>query len=323
MSQKINRKNYWADKRVLVTGGEGFLGKHLIELLEKKSPKEIITPKHKDYDLREFSACLKICKNADIVIHLAANVGGIGYNRTYPGTLFYDNLLLSAQMMEASRLKGTCKYVAIGTVCCYPKITPVPFTEKNFWKGYPEETNAPYGLAKKMQLVQSQAYRQQYGFNSIFLIPTNLYGPGDKYNPDQSHVIPALIKKIVEAKRAGDNHVGVWGTGKATREFLYVKDCAKAILMATEKYNKSEPVNIGSGKEISIKKLVKIICEIVGFKGSIVWDSSKPDGQPRRCLDVSKAKREFSFKATTEIKKGLKMTIDDYLVNCERNNDQR
>lgn len=317
MKKIRNLKDYWADKRVLVTGGEGFLGKHLVELLKKKSPKKIIIPSHEDFDLRELSNCKKICKNIDIVIHLAANVGGIGYNQKYPGTLFYDNLLLNAQMMEAARLGGISKYVAIGTVCCYPKITPVPFKEANLWNGYPEETNAPYGLAKKMQLVQSQAYRQQYGFNSIFLVPTNLYGPGDKFNPNQSHVIPALIKKIVDAKKAGDDHIDVWGTGKATREFLYAGDCARAILEATEKYNKSVPVNIGSGKEISIKRLVKQICEIVGFKGKVVWDNSKPDGQPRRHLDTTKAKKEFGFMAKVGFDEGLRRTIEWY-INHER-----
>lgn len=317
MSKKINLKNYWADKRVLVTGGQGFLGKHLIELLKKESPKKLIIPSHKDHDLKDFSTCKKLCKNIDVVIHLAANVGGIGYNQNYPGTLFYDNLLLSTQMMEAARLSGISKYVAIGTVCCYPKITPVPFKEVNFWNGYPEETNASYGFAKKMQLIQSQAYRQQYGFNSIFLVPTNLYGPGDKFNPNQSHVIPALIKKIVDAKKAGDNHIDVWGTGKATREFLYVEDCARAILKATEKYNKSEPINVGSGKELSIKKLVRLICKIVDFKGEVFWDSSKPDGQPRRCLDTTKAKKEFGFKSKVNFEEGLRRTIEWYL-NHER-----
>lgn len=314
-------KNYWEGKRVLVTGGEGFLGKHVIALLKDLSPKKIIIPKHKDYDLRELSACKKVCKNTDIIIHLAANVGGIGYNRNYPGTLFYDNILIGTQMMEAARAAGVKKFVAMGTVCCYPKLTSVPFKEKDLWNGYPEETNAPYGLAKKMQLVQSQAYRQQYGFNAIFLVPTNLYGPGDKYNPDQSHVIPALIKKVAEAKAENKSRVVVWGTGKATREFLYVSDCARAILLATEKYNKSEPVNIGSSQEISIKQLVKLICKILDFKGQIVWDHSKPDGQPRRYLNTLMAKREFGFTAMIKMEQGLKITIEDYLKNIK--NEQK
>jgi len=302
----------------LLTGASGFLGRHLLEKLKKKSPKEIFTPGHQDFDLREKEACAEVVRNKDIVIHLAANVGGIGYNQKFPGTLFYDNLSMGAFLMEEARKAGVKKYVAIGTVCCYPKFTPIPFCEDNLWQGYPEETNAPYGLAKLMQLVQLQAYRKQYNFNGIFLLPVNLYGPGDKFDPQKSHVIPALIKKAVEAKEKKDREIVVWGTGKATREFLYVEDCAEAIVLATEKYNKPEPVNIGSGMEISIKDLVKLVCQLVGFKGKIIWDKTKPDGQPRRCLDTTRALKEFGFQAKTDFRKGLKRTIGWYLENREK-----
>jgi GDP-L-fucose synthase len=251
----------------------------------------------------------------DIVIHLAAVVGGIGANRENPGKFFYDNLMMSVQMMEQGRLFGLEKFVAIGTVCAYPKFTPVPFKEEDLWNGYPEETNAPYGLAKKMSLVQSQSYRQQYGFNSIYLIPVNLYGPRDNFDPKSSHVIPALIKKCVDAVENRDEEIVVWGTGRAAREFLYVGDAAEGILLATEKYNKSDPVNLGSGFEISIKDLVYLIARLTGFKGKIVWDTSKPDGQPRRCLNISKAKKEFGFKAETDFREGLEKTIEWYKEN--------
>lgn len=311
-------KKYWEGKTILVTGGHGFLGTHLIEELKKLGPKKIITPKSSENDLREYKECLKVSKNADVVIHLAANVGGIGYNRENPADLFDDNILMSVNMMKAARINGVKKYLALGTICAYPKFTPVPFKERNLWMGYPEETNAPYGLAKKMQLVQAQAYRQQYNFNAIFILPVNLYGPGDNFNPKSSHVIPALIKKFVEAKEKGKSEVVVWGTGKPTREFLYVKDALKGIILAVEKYNKEDPVNLGAGFEISIKDLVRMIKKLTGFKGKIVWDSSKPDGQPRRKLDVSLAKKEFGFKADMPFEKGLKETIDWYLLNRKK-----
>jgi len=248
----------------------------------------------------------------DIVIHLAAQVGGIGANLQNPGKFFYDNLMMGVQMMEAGRQAGIEKFVALGTICAYPKFTPVPFKEENLWNGYPEETNAPYGLAKKMLLVQSQAYRQQYGFNSIFLLPVNLYGPGDNFDPNSSHVIPALIKKCIDAQKGLCVHV--WGTGKPTREFLYVEDAAAGIILATEKYNKSEPINLGAGFEISIRDLVKLIAKLTGFKGKIIWDKTKPDGQPRRCLDTSRAEKDFCFKAKTPFEEGLRKTIEWYLA---------
>ena len=307
--------NFWTGKRVVVTGGNGFLGKHLIEEIKKSNPKEIFIPNRTEYDLRKYEDCLKVVRKGDIVIHLAANVGGIGYNREFPGDLFDDNILMGTFMMKAAREVGVEKYVALGTICAYPKFTPVPFKEENLWDGYPEETNAPYGLAKKMQLVQSTAYRQQYGFNSIFLLPVNLYGPGDNFDPKSSHVIPALIKKFIDAKEAGESEVVVWGTGKASREFLYVEDAAKGILLATEKYNKSDPVNLGAGFEITITDLVEKIKNLVGYEGNIVWDKTKPDGQPRRMLDVERAKVEFGFIAGTPFDDGLKSTIDWYIKN--------
>ncbi len=273
---------------------------------------DIFIPRSEEYDLREKEDCKKVVKNIDVVIHLAANVGGIGYNEQHPADLFYDNLMMCTHLMEEARKAGVQKYTAVGTVCAYPKHTPIPFKEINLWDGYPEETNAPYGLAKKMQLVQSQAYRTQYNFNSIFLLPVNLYGPRDEFNPNRSHVIPALIKKVYDAKIQEKNEITVWGTGSPTREFLYVDDCAEAIILATEKYNKSDPVNIGSSMEISIKELIELIVDLMDFKGKINWDTSKPDGQPRRKLDVSKAKEEFNFSAKTDFKNGLKKTIDWY-----------
>jgi GDP-L-fucose synthase len=306
---------YWNDKTVLVTGGHGFLGTHLVEELKKLNPKKIITPESSENDLRIYEECLKVSKGVDVVIHLAANVGGIGYNLNNPAELFDDNILMSVNMMKAAKVNGVKKYLALGTICAYPKFTPVPFNEKDLWMGYPEETNAPYGLAKKMQLVQAQAYRQEYGFNAIFLLPVNLYGPRDNFNPKSSHVIPALIKKFVEAKENGEKEVVVWGSGKPTREFLYVKDAAKGIILAVEKYDKEDPVNLGAGFEISIKELAELIKKLTSYEGKIVWDSSKPDGQPRRMLDVSKAKKEFGFEAQTKFEEGLKETIDWYLQN--------
>ncbi|OGP10848.1 MAG: GDP-fucose synthetase [Deltaproteobacteria bacterium RIFCSPLOWO2_12_FULL_43_16] len=305
---------FWEKRRVTVTGGSGFLGSFVVEKLKQRGCKDIFIPKSEDYDLIENEACKRLYKDAkpDVVIHLAARVGGIGANRENPGKFFYENLMMGVQMMEQGRLFGLGKFVALGTICAYPKFTPVPFKEEDLWDGYPEETNAPYGLAKKMLLVQSQAYRMQYGFNSIYLLPVNLYGPRDNFDPKSSHVIPALIKKCVDAMEKDEPSITVWGTGKATREFLYVEDCAEGIVLASEKYDKSEPINLGAGFEISIKELVTLIVGITGFKGDIVWDSTKPDGQPRRSLDTSKAKAEFGFEAKTGFEEGVKRTIDWY-----------
>lgn len=301
-------------RKFLVTGGSGFLGTQVVRELCQQgvSKQNIIVPRSHDCDLRRWENCKKVVRGIHTVIHLAAKVGGIGYNREHPGELFYENLIIGAQLMEAARQAGVKKFVAVGTICAYPKFTPVPFKEKDLWDGYPEETNAPYGLAKKMLLVQAQAYRQQYGFNAIYLLPVNLYGPGDNFRPSQSHVIPALIKKFVDAVDKKSKSVEVWGTGKATREFLYVEDAAKAIVYATKKYEKSEPVNIGSGMEISIANLVKKIAHITGFTGKIEWNRSHPDGQPRRRLDTSRAKREFGFSSKTDFDAGLKKTVRWY-----------
>src|SRR3989344_312177 len=305
------------NKKILVTGGSGFLGSFVVEkLLERGVPKKnIIIPRSKELDLRKWENCMKAVKGQDVVIHLAAIVGGIGYNQQIPGQMFYDNLMMGSQLMEAARQTGVEKFVAIGTICAYPKFTPVPFAETSLWHGYPEETNAPYGLAKKMLLVQAQAYRQQYNFNSIYLLPVNLYGPGDNFSPESSHVIPALIKKVADAQKAGQKYIDVWGTGKASREFLYVDDCAEGIILATEKYDKSGPVNLGANREIKIKNLVKTVCKLMDFKGEVRWDKTKPDGQPRRMLDTRLAKKEFGFEAKTDLEKGLKKTIDWYLAN--------
>ncbi len=306
--------SFWTNKRVTVTGGAGFLGSYLVEKLRKRHCQNVFVPRGKDYNLVEMEVVNRVYQDSkpDIVIHLAARVGGIGANRANPGKFFYDNLMMGIQMMEVGRQFGVEKFVALGTVCAYPKFTPVPFKEENLWDGYPEETNAPYGLAKKMLLVQAQAYRQQYGFNAIYLLPVNLYGPRDNFDQKNSHVIPALIKKCVDAVRRGDDHIVVWGTGKVSREFLYVEDAAKAILLATERYNKPDPVNIGAGFEITIKDLVELVARLTGFKGRIIWDKSNPDGQPRRMLDTSKAEEEFGFKAKTDFKEGLKKTIEWY-----------
>lgn len=302
------------NKKILLTGGAGFLGSFVKgKLLARGVPKEnIFIPRSADFDLRQWENCEKVVKGRDIVIHLAAKVGGIGYNQEKPGELFYDNAMMGIQLMEAARQASVEKFVAIGTICAYPKFTPVPFKEDDLWSGYPEETNAPYGLAKKMMLVQAQAYRQQYGFNAIYLLPVNLYGPGDNFSPESSHVIPALIKKVADAQKEGRDFIEVWGTGKATREFLYVEDAAEGIVLAAEKYDKVEPVNLGSGMEISVKNLAELICRLMDFKGEIRWDASKPDGQPRRSLDVSRAKKEFGFKARTSFEEGLKKTIKWY-----------
>jgi len=308
--------SWLATKRVLVTGGAGFLGRYVLKKLEEIGCKEVFVARSKDYNLIEMEAVKRLYRDAkpDVVIHLAAKVGGIGANMKSPGSFFYDNLMMGVQMMEQGRVFGVEKLVAIGTICSYPKFTPVPFKEEDLWHGYPEETNAPYGLAKKMLLVQSQAYRQQYGFNSIDILLVNLYGPGDNFNPEYSHVIPALIKKIFDAVDNGEERIVVWGSGKPTREFLYVEDAADGIVLAAEKYNKAEPVNLGAGFEISIKDLVELICELTKFKGEIEWDTSKPDGQPRRCLDTTKARQEFGFEARTSFREGLKKTIEWYRV---------
>jgi len=305
-------KNYWTDKRVLITGAHGFLGSHLSKLISKQKPKELYTPSQKELDLTKLDNCAIAVHDIDVVIHLAAVVGGIGYNQQIPGQMFYDNLMMGSQLMEEARKAKVQKFVAIGTICAYPKFTPVPFKEDDLWNGYPEETNAPYGLAKKMLLVQGQAYRQQYGFNSIYLLPVNLYGPGDNFDPKSSHVIPALIKKFLDAKNNLEKSVTVWGTGTPTREFLYVEDAARGIMLATEIYNKPEPVNLGSSFEISIKELAQTIKDAIGYNGEIVWDKSKPDGQPRRKLDVSRAEREFGFLSKTDFLTGLKITIEAY-----------
>ena len=303
---------------IVVTGGTGFLGTHLVRKLEEEKTKRVVALSSKDGDLRKDGVCRRLFKGADIVIHLAANVGGIGYNQENPAVLFYDNLMMSTVAMHEAWKVGVEKFVAIGTICAYPKYTPVPFKEEDLWNGYPEETNAPYGLAKKMQLVQAQAYSKQYGFNAIYLLPVNLYGPGDKFDPKQSHVIPALIKKFIEAKIDNSPEVVIWGTGTPTREFLYVEDAAKGIVLATKYYNNPDPVNLGSSFEISISELAHLIGDIIGFKGKIVFDVTKPDGQPRRKLDVSKAQKEFGFKATTDFKKGSKKTIDWYLSQIQK-----
>lgn len=311
----MNLKN----KNILVTGGAGFLGSFVVKELIKNgaNPKRILIPRSKDYDLRKESVAKKITKDQDVVIHLAGNVGGIGKNLLYPGTLYYDNILMGTHLIHSSMENKVEKVVIIGTVCSYPKYTQVPFREGDLWMGYPEETNAPYGLAKKMLLVQSQAYRQQYGLNSIFLMLVNLYGPGDNFDPKSSHVIPALIRKINDAKKNHLREIEVWGDGSATREFLYVEEAAKAIVMATKKYNLQDPINIGRGEDISIKNLVELIAKIMKYNGKIVWDTSKPNGQPKRLLEVTKAKEEFGFKANITFEKGLTNTIKWYLKNSK------
>jgi GDP-L-fucose synthase len=307
-------QNFWRNKRVLVTGGSGFLGSPVVAVLKHHGLQDaqISIPRRATDDLRRWEVCQRVVEGQDVVIHMAASVGGIGINREKPGEFFYDNLMMGVQLIEAARQAGVAKFVSLGTICAYPKITPIPFREENLWDGYPEETNAPYGLAKKMLLVQGQAYRQQYGFQSIYLLPVNLYGPGDNFDPRSSHVIPALIKKCVEAIEAGAPAIEVWGDGSPTREFLYVEDAARGIVLAAERYDGAEPVNLGSGLEISIRDLIETIARLTGFQGDIVWDTSKPNGQPRRQLDVQRAEQLFGFRATTLFEEGLRRTIDWY-----------
>lgn len=311
---------FWKDKRVLVTGGAGFLGRFVVKELLSHGLVEssLVVPRRSETDLRKWEDCVRVVNDIDIVIHLAVTGGGIGFNRTHPGETFYDNAAMGIQMMEAARLGGVGKFVTAGTVCSYPKHTPVPFTEDELWNGYPEETNAPYGIAKKMLLVQGKAYRAQYGFDSIHLLLVNMYGPGDNFDLESSHVIPALIRKFVEAKERGDDEVVAWGTGSASREFLYVEDAAEGIRLAAERYDDPEPVNIGAGFEISIKDLTALVADIVGYEGTVVWDNSKPDGQPRRMLDVSRAEERFGFKARTDLRDGLRKTVDAYTKSLGR-----
>lgn len=305
----------WTKKKICVTGGAGFLGTHLINEIRALGAEQIFVPTIDKYNLVQRESILQMLDDSrpDVIIHLAAHVGGIGANREHPAEFFYDNLMMGVQLLHEAYVGGVEKFVAIGTVCAYPKFTPVPFKEDDLWIGYPEETNAPYGLAKKMLLVQSQAYRDQYGYNSIFLLPVNLYGPGDNFDPRSSHVIPALIRKCIEARAQSVDHIEVWGDGSPTREFIYVEDAARGIALATERYNKSDPVNLGSGFEISIKDLVQTIARMTGFEGELVWDTTKPNGQPRRALDTSRAKQEFDFEARTDFEEGLQKTIDWYL----------
>jgi GDP-L-fucose synthase len=317
MSDNDFKKMELKNKKIVVTGGAGFLGSFVVEkLLERGVPKEnIFIPRSKELDLRTWENCQKIVTGKDIVIHLAAKAGGIGFNREKPGELFYDNLIMGTSMMEAARQANIEKFVAMGTICAYPKFTPIPFKEENLWSGYPEESNAPYGLAKKMMLVQAQAYRKQYDFNAICLLTVNLYGPGDTFDPARSHVILALIKKIADAQRDNKNYIEVWGTGEPTREFLYAGDAAEGIVLATEKYNSSEPVNLGSSMEISIKDVVEAIVKLMNFKGEKHWIHTEPDGQPRRMLDTSRAEKEFGFRAKTPFEIGLQRTIEWYRNN--------
>jgi GDP-L-fucose synthase len=307
--------DYWRTRRVLVTGGSGFLGSHVVDRLRSLGAAEVFVPRRTEYDLTQLESVRRVMDDArpDVVLHLAAEVGGIGANRAHPGRFFYNNIMMGAQLIEEARLRGLEKFVQVGTVCGYPKFTPVPFREEDFWIGYPEETNAPYGIAKKALHVQLCAYRQEYGLNGIYLLPTNLYGPRDNFDPATSHVIPALIRRVVEARRSGADELVVWGTGQASREFLYVDDCARALLLAAEHFDGAEPVNIGIGLEIRIAEVAALIAEIVGFEGEFVYDTTKPDGQPRRCLDTSKALALFGFKAHVHVQEGLQKTIEWYL----------
>ena len=310
---------FWDGRRVMVTGGAGFLGSAVVRQLQESGATDIFVPRTGQYDLRKMPDVDRALATGrpDLIIHLAAVVGGIGANRENPGRFFYDNAIMGLQLMEQSRLAGVAKFVAIGTVCAYPKFTPVPFREEELWNGYPEETNAPYGLAKKMLLVQAQAYRDQYGFNGIYLLPVNLYGPGDNFNPADSHVIPALIKKCIDASKRGDDFISAWGTGSASREFLYVDDAARAIVLAAERYDGREPVNLGVGSEITIRDLTELIARLTGFTGEIRWDPSKPDGQPRRALDTSRAREAFGFVAGTSFEDGLRTTIEWYRAQVD------
>ena len=303
--------SFWTDNRFVVTGGAGFLGSRVVESVRQRGAESVFVPRSAQYDLREHDGVLDLLNDSkpDVIIHLAAVVGGIGANRAHPADFLYANLMMGAQLIHEAWKAGVKKFVTIGTVCAYPKFTPVPFREESLWEGYPEETNAPYGLAKKMLLVQGQAYREQYGFDSIYLLPTNLYGPADNFDLESSHVIPALIRKFTEAKERGDAQVSAWGTGSPTREFLYVDDAAEGIALATERYEKPDPINLGSGFEISIKDLTETIADVVGFKGEVVWDHTKPDGQPRRALDTSRAEAEFGFRAKTGFREGLERTV--------------
>jgi GDP-L-fucose synthase len=314
------KTDYWKNRKVMLSGGYGFLGKQITEkLFEAGLPIDKLVVFHrKEYDLKkegDVKRLFTVNKEIDSVIHLAADVGGIGYNRMFPGTVFYNNIMMNTLMLEYSRLNGAKKFIGIGSVCSYPKYAPLPFKEETLWDGYPEETNSAYGLAKKMLLVQSQTYRQEFRFNAIHLLMVNLYGPGDSFDLDNSHVISGLIRKFVEANEQGKDEVAVWGSGNATREFLYVEDAAAAVILAASRYDNPEPINIGAGFEISIKNLVNLVAALTGYKGKIIWDTSKPDGQPRRCLDVSKAEKEFGFKAKTPFEEGLRETIDWYLIN--------
>jgi len=317
MKGQADMDSFWTNRRVCVTGGDGFLGKNVVRELRERGAKEIFVPLIKDYNLVEPNDVVRVLEDAkpDVIIHLAAHVGGIGANREHPAEFFYDNLMMGVQLMHQAWKRGVEKFVAIGTVCAYPKFTPVPFKEDDIWNGYPEETNAPYGLAKKMLLVQAQSYRQQYGYNAIFLLPVNLYGPGDNFNPKSSHVIPALIRKCIEAQESGQSEVQIWGDGSPTREFLFVEDAARGIVMASEKYNGAEPVNLGSGFEISIKDLAGLITRLTGFQGKLVYQTDQPNGQPRRALDITRAQQMFGFKAQVDFEEGLQKTIQWFRAN--------